>query len=194
VVIAGFDPLGPQEYWRWKRQQLPICPIPWDFPWREQLAEAGYVGIEDLRGATAEEIANVNCISESDGESILQGLFGEDYEPMGFFREGRYYDVRTVSVQPTISVTGTGESAVLYLGDRATLRLDLLVADLPVDENVAVELFTRRDIDDPWRSLGSYYAYVDGSERKCFIGLDREVKAVWIASLTATLALTGEAA
>lgn len=57
--------------WRAKQRALPSLPLPADFPFAKELAEQGYLGLEDLNGATVTELSRIVRLNTREGERVL---------------------------------------------------------------------------------------------------------------------------
>jgi hypothetical protein len=95
-------------------------------------------------------------------------------------QDGRWAGTLPCNVFGPQTQTTTTESSAIELGDRGTARLALtVVAVAGVAPTLDVALQTRHDATDPWRSLGAFaQATAPGTERKCFVGLDRFIRAI----------------
>jgi hypothetical protein len=189
LTLMSQDKNSPWECWRWKRAQLPVCKFPEGFPFASQLESAGYIGREDLHGATPEEVSDYTGLSLVEAQRVLIALWGKDDELVGIYRNGAYYDVRTVTLAEMAERDESGSSEVTFLGDRNTLRLTLVVEPLELGSVLTVSVKTRMDSSDTWRSLATLQPGV----RQCLVGLDREVKADWAITGSATFSVLGEA-
>ena len=91
----------------------------------------------------------------------------------------RHADIDKVSFSPAASVTATGSSTPIVT-DCGVARLTLDVTTATGD-TLDVDIETREDSNDSWRVVGSFTQVTTstGSERLCFAGLDREVRATW---------------
>lgn len=179
LTLKIVDPLriGNVELWRYKRSLLPITPFASGFPWRSILERAGYAGKEDLLGADERELGITLGICEYEAKLVLDGLWGRNRTAVGYFgTDGRYVDVRPVTVLANTERTTDGASAAIELGDANTLRL--LVDVAAVDASLVLTVKTRHDASDAWRSvIGSIAAITAvGHYRSVHIGLDREIR------------------
>lgn len=98
---------------------------------------------------------------------------------MGYtMQNGRHANTEDVILAPSAARNAAFEGGALELGDRQTLRLLLNVtAASGTSPTLDVTVKTRRDASDAWRTVAAFaQATGVGSERKCFSGLDREVK------------------
>lgn len=91
----------------------------------------------------------------------------------------KYADVDRVSFSPSASVTATGSSSPIST-DCGVARLTLDVTTATGD-TLDIDIETREDSNDSWRVVGSFTQVTTstGTQRKCFAGLDREVRATW---------------
>lgn len=60
--------------WAAKLEANPGTPLAEDFPGRQKLAEAGYTALEDLDGATADELAAVKGLGASVVGQVLEAV------------------------------------------------------------------------------------------------------------------------
>lgn len=162
--------------------------LPDNFPELSKLASARYVTVEDLDGATAEEIAAATGLNLKTAERVLHALdqLLTDRETMGYTRStgtyaGRYADTLEVNLMDQSSTGTSGNSDGFELGDRgvACLTLDVTTATAGTLD-VAIKTSKDNGVSDPWRAVnGSPFTQVTtpGSERKSFSGCDRFIRA-----------------
>jgi len=94
-------------------------------------------------------------------------------------KNGRYADTRDLALMGAVAMTATTNGGAVET-DRGVARLTLSVtAASGTNPTLDVAIQTRKDGNDTWRAVASFaQATAAGSERKCFSGLDREVRAV----------------
>jgi hypothetical protein len=100
---------------------------------------------------------------------------------MGYHRSsGEWADVEEIVLLGAGTRTATENGAANDVGSRGILRGALVItAASGTTPTLDVAIQTRHDANDSWRTVGSFaQATAAGSERKCFAGLDREIRAV----------------
>jgi hypothetical protein len=99
-----------------------------------------------------------------------------------------FADEEAVSFAASAARTADGAGDALDT-DRGVARLTLDVTATEGNaETLDVTVQTRKDTNDSWRSVGTFtQATAVGSERKCFAGLDRLVRASWVIDSTLTI-------
>lgn len=86
-------------------------------------------------------------------------------------------DDKTLFASATIIVTTNGDAVDVRNGCLA-LTLDVTAAS-GTTPTLDVAIQTRKDSSDSWRAIASFtQKTTTGSERKCFAGCDRQVRAV----------------
>lgn len=60
--------------WRSKQEATAATPLPADFPLSAALAAAGYSTVEDIDGASADELVSEAALSPRDAEAVLTAL------------------------------------------------------------------------------------------------------------------------
>lgn len=92
----------------------------------------------------------------------------------------QHVDAKEITLLAASSRTASENSAWIDVGDAHTLRLDLTItANSGTAETLDVTIQTRKDANDTARTLGTFTQKTDGTdERKCFSGLDRQIRAV----------------
>lgn len=175
---------------RWKQFQACGDILPDNFPELTKLTAARYVTVEDLDGATAEEIANATGLNLKTCERILTALdlLLTERETMGYTRSTGPYAQQYANtlVVNLMDQAATADASVnsdgFELGDRGVACLDLVVTSA-VGGTLDVAIKTSKDngVADAWRAVtGSPFTQVaaaTGTERKSFSGLDRFVRA-----------------
>jgi hypothetical protein len=118
---------------------------------------------------------------------------------MGYtMQDGRHADVVDVVLHPSAARTAGGNAGAQELGDRAAVRLTLVVsAASGTDRTLDVAVETSRD-GATWYSAGAFaQATGTGTQRKTFV-VDRYVRCAWTIGGTDTptfaFDLRGEAA
>ena len=111
--------------------------------------------------------------------------------------KGRFADTVDVTLHASAARTASDNGSSVELGDRGTLRLDLVVSaasgTLP---SLQVDIQTSKD-GTTWRAIGGFTALAAaGSQRASFPGCDRFVRASYTLSGTTpsfTFSVSGEA-
>lgn len=182
--------------WRGKRAGMSGHQLPYLYPLTPALRAVGYLFLEDLIGATEDELVAAGLARE-DATAALVALTGET---MGFtMQNGRWANTEEITLAALLARVADGDGAALQLGDRNTLRLLLDVTAIEgTTKELDVTVKTRRDSTDAWRTLGTFTQKTAvASERKCFAGLDREVMVSWAKhadTASVTFSVAGEAA
>jgi hypothetical protein len=118
---------------------------------------------------------------------------------MGYNKQnGSFADTDPVTLADAVTLTATASQAGVETGDRGTLRLLLTVsAASGTTPTCDVAIETSNDGSTNWRSMGSFtQATGVTSQRKCFSGADRFVRATATIGGTTpsfTLSVAGEA-
>lgn len=100
---------------------------------------------------------------------------------MGYHRSnGQWADTEECVLLPSGTRTATENGDAYDAGARGVFRGILTVsAASGTSPTLDVAIQTRRNASDTWRTVGSFaQATAAGAERKCFAGIDREVRAV----------------
>lgn len=91
--------------------------------------------------------------------------------------DGRYSDVDEITLFPSQALTTTTAGSPFEVGGRGTVRLTLDVTASSGTPTLDVTVQTRKDANDSWRAVAAFAQKTGVSvERKCFAGLDREVR------------------
>jgi hypothetical protein len=111
---------------------------------------------------------------------------------------GEAYDQDEVTLLASAARTASVTSDTLEIGDRAGVRLELVISAISgTGASVHVQIETRRDGNDAWRVVDAFPVQTaTGTTRRAMSGCDRTVRAVCtIAGTTPsiTFGLSGEA-
>jgi hypothetical protein len=100
-------------------------------------------------------------------------------------RTNEWADTEDLTVLPSTTLTATTNGAAIDVGDRIGARLTLTVtAASGTTPTLDVKLQTRKDANDTWRDLAGTgmpafaQKTTTGSERKTFVGFDRQIRYV----------------
>jgi hypothetical protein len=61
-----------ESLWRYKQENIPSTPLPLNFPYRSELAAAGYTTMMDLDGADVPELRAVGKLRRLEAESVVE--------------------------------------------------------------------------------------------------------------------------
>src|SRR5687767_3449690 len=90
----------------------------------------------------------------------------------------KYVDAEDITLFGSAARTATTNGDAVDTG-RGVLRLTLDVTAVSGTPTLDVEIQTRKDSTDAWRAIASFAQKTGvSSERKCFSGCDRQVRAV----------------
>lgn len=183
-----------RQVWWAKQAAVPAVALPDDFPHRAALAAARYTTWDDIDGATVCELIAAG-LTRSTARAVIT-LRGEK---MGYnMANGRFAETCPTELFPSAARAATVNGNELELGDKGDARLKLdVTAASGTTPTLDVAIQTRADAADSWRAVAAFaQKTAAGSERKCFAGLDRFVRAVATIGGTTpsfTFSVSGEA-
>jgi hypothetical protein len=170
-------------FWRGKHTSTPGTALPQGFPYLGHLTERGYVCVEDLDGADADELEGVG-IPRRDITAVFNALAllltpppDEDDDMSFWTQNGRFANTLDLVLAGALTATATGTGPTIEVADRGTLRLTLSVtAAGGTTPTLDVTVQTSQD-GITWRSLGVFSTQTAvGSLRESFTGADRYVR------------------
>lgn len=169
-------------------------------PGRTTLAAAGVLAIEEVIGASVDELIEYGLSRTT--ALALQTALERIAATMTTFQSGpnagQIYDEDAITLIASTTKTASYTSDTYEAGDRGTLRLDLNVTAISgTGAQMHVQVETRKSSDDSWRVVDAFTAVIaTGTQRRTMGGVDRYVRAVCTlagSSPSVTFSLTGEA-
>lgn len=191
---------GPAIVFHARRLEVSGTTLPTGFPYRALLLTAGVLAVEEVLGASVDELRTYG-LTLRQAETLA--LWTERLSLMNTFsyspRAGQAYDEDEVLIIASTTATASYTSAIYEVGDRTTLRLLLaLTAISGTSASVQVQIQTREAYaSGTWRTVDGFGPLTaTASQYRTMSGLDRFVRAVVTiagSGPSTTLALTGTA-
>lgn len=180
--------------WRSRRLAETGTALPAGLPARAALLAAGYLALDEVDGAEVIELQRAG-LSSADALLVFNRINGVTV-PTTYFtsgpQQGEAYDQDEITLLASASRSASFNGDAVEVGDRPTLRLSLAISAISTTLQVQIE--TRKDSDDTWRTVDAFPVQsTTGTVRKVFSGCDRFVRAVsTLGGASATYQLTGE--
>ena len=173
--------------------------LPSTFPSRTVLLAAGVLAVEELVGASEDELREYG-LTLSAAHHLIRFLEGFTMTVFAYGpRVGQHYEEDEVELLASASRTSSATSDVYEVGDKGTLRLSLAItAASGTAPTLHVQIETREAYGSgTWRVVDAFPVQSStGTVRRSMSGLDRFVRAVCTiggSSPSFTFSLSGEA-
>jgi hypothetical protein len=173
--------------------------LPSTFPSRAVLLAAGVLAVEEVVGASVEELRSYG-LGLTAAHHLIRFLEGFTVYTFAYGpRVGQLYEEDEVELLAPASRTSSATSDVYEVGDKGTLRLSLAItAASGTAPTLHVQIETRESYaSGTWRVVDAFPVQSStGTARRSMSGLDRFVRAVCTiggSSPSFTFSLSGEA-